>query len=384
MTDKSAGPGDWSGVWVDAQRKYWESWLDLSRRSVEAAPGAAGAAAGNPWTQSLDAWTKLVMPMMPADARGTTGTVVGMAQGYLRTAEEFWKVLQAAQSAADAGASWKAAVQQGMDQLRQSFSSGVGQGADPWSPGDVDQAFRSQGAMSHPGETLRGEISRALATPPLGYTREWQESAQQWGQLWLEHGQALQEYAALLNKVGERAIELMSAKLVDMAKKDEQLDSMRALYNAWTDCGEEAYAEVAPTAGFTGLQARLVNTMMALKRHEQCMVDETLGSMNMPTRRELDTAHRRIHELRGQCRRTGEALEALDVPQLRQELEKLRAAVAAQQTSAAEAAQPTPTPAAPLPPRAQKSSGGADAAQPTPTPTPAPKRRRTTTKPKRT
>lgn len=393
MTDRSTESGDWSGVWLDAQRKYWESWLSLSKRTFEVATGkdpSAGVTANtNPWARSLESWSKLMKPELPTDARAATGTLVGMAQSYLGMAEEFWTIMRMAQSAADAGAGWKSAMDQAMDQLRRPFAGAAGQRADPWSgfatfwglpldtwrrmasafspaPGDFDQAFRSEGAMYHPGETLRGELSRALSTPPLGYTREWQEAAQRWWQLWLEHGKALQEYAGILNRIGERAVELMGAKLVAMANKDDQFDSLRAMYNTWTDCGEEAYAEVAGTADFTGVQARLVNTMMALKRQEQFLVEEALGSMNMPTRRELNTTHRRIHELRRQCRRTGEALEALDIAQLRKELSNLRAAAASQ--GASEAAAPRPEPVA----------GAGPAAKPNP------KRSRSNTKVKRT
>jgi poly[(R)-3-hydroxyalkanoate] polymerase subunit PhaE len=60
---------------------------------------------------------------------------------------------------------------------------------------------------------------------------------------------------------------------------------------------------------FPHLQARMVNALMRLKRHEQTMMDEVMTAMNMPTRRELDTTHKRVHGLQQQLCTMQDALE---------------------------------------------------------------------------
>ena len=70
------------------------------------------------------------------------------------------------------------------------------------------------------------------------------------------------------------------------------------------------------TAEYARINGQLVNTSMGVKHHMGTMVDEKLGSLNMPTRRELRTLQTRMQENRRENRR------------LRAELELLKAQVA--------------------------------------------------------
>jgi hypothetical protein len=53
----------------------------------------------------------------------------------------------------------------------------------------------------------------------------------------------------------------------------------------------------------------MVNALMRLKRHEQSMMDEVMTALNMPTRRELDTTHQRVHGLQQQLGALQDTLE---------------------------------------------------------------------------
>jgi class III poly(R)-hydroxyalkanoic acid synthase PhaE subunit len=183
-------------------------------------------------------------------------------------------------------------------------------------------------------------MGQFMSTPTLGYTREWQGDAQRWGQLWLEHLEALREYSALLSGTNLKAAERLQAKLGKLAQEGKTPDSLRAFYDLWVDAGEEAYGEIAMTQGFTKAQANLSNTLMAVKRQEQKMVDEVLSALNMPTRRELDTSHRRVHQLRRQVWRLQESLEEAGILELRQEVAALRREVEALRASETAAAKP--------------------------------------------
>ena len=44
----------------------------------------------------------------------------------------------------------------------------------------------------------------------------------------------------------------------------------------------------------------MVNALMRMKRHEQRMMEEVMTVLNVPTRREMDTAHKRVYELQRQ------------------------------------------------------------------------------------
>jgi polyhydroxyalkanoate synthesis regulator phasin len=68
----------------------------------------------------------------------------------------------------------------------------------------------------------------------------------------------------------------------------------------------------------------MTNAMMAVKRQEQKIVDEMLGALNMPTRRELDTSHRRLHQLHRQVWQLQKTLEDAGTMELREEVAALQ------------------------------------------------------------
>jgi class III poly(R)-hydroxyalkanoic acid synthase PhaE subunit len=113
----------------------------------------------------------------------------------------------------------------------------------------------------------------------------------------------------LLGKVVQRALELFGARVAEKLKAGESFDGLRSFYNLWIDCGEDAYAEQVATADFPHLQAELVNALMRMKRHEQGMIEEFMTALNMPTRQELDTTHKRVYELQRQVRQLQDTLE---------------------------------------------------------------------------
>jgi class III poly(R)-hydroxyalkanoic acid synthase PhaE subunit len=195
-------------------------------------------------------------------------------------------------------------------------------------PGDVERSLREAGPLGP--ETLRRAMESAVSTPTLGYTREWQEDSQRWLELGLEHLGALQEYESVYARIGARAMEMLGDRLTAMTKEGKTFTSLREAYDLWVDCGEEAYAEIATTEEFARVQAHLTNTLMAQKRHEQQVMNEVQSALNLPTRKEIDTTHCRVHHLRRELRVARHRIEALE--ENRQELQALREAVEALKT----------------------------------------------------
>jgi len=64
------------------------------------------------------------------------------------------------------------------------------------------------------------------------------------------------------------------------------------------DCCEEVYAEYVMTDKYVKVHGDMVNSLMAVKQQGRKMMDDTMGSLNMPTRREIDTIHQRVQQLR--------------------------------------------------------------------------------------
>jgi class III poly(R)-hydroxyalkanoic acid synthase PhaE subunit len=348
MADIPMTPTAWMDLWLESQRRYVEAWGEMGR-----AAGAGGAAAtrADPWSEAmhkgLDAWWQTVAVGLPAGTREAASRFLDVGKGYWRIGEAFQHLVEASRGFMGGDGEWQKALQEGLKRFQDTVCGTEAQ-ANPWSglatfcgmpldnwrrvvsslsvlPGDLEKALRGEGPAGP--ETLQRALDRLLATPPLGYTREWQEQVQDWAGLWLDHGQALQEYQSQLGSVTTRAVDKLGARLLERAKDGKPIETLREAYDLWVDCAEDAYAEVASSPGFISAQARLTNTLMAVKRHEQQIVAEVQSGLNMPTRREMDTSHRRVQELRREIRGLEDRLDEL--PRLYQEVEGLRAEIRA-------------------------------------------------------
>jgi len=350
-TSSSAG-GNWADAWMQMQRQYWDTWSELSKRGAADSPTDGAGPGAAPWSQGLDFWSKLMAPALPGEARTWMDKALEMNKGYVQMGESLWKALSSGKDAgADLNAWWEGvsgAVKEMQQQASSSISGGMpdswkgfatlwGLPLDHWNrvtsacsmfPGDMTKSLHEFNSARQ-GDGLPDFLNGWLSTPTLGYTRESQEDVQRLGQRLLDYQKAMQDYAGVLSGIVARAAELLRDKALERVGKGESFDSVRECYNLWVDCGEEAYAEVCASDAFTRAQATMTNALMALKHQEQSMIDESLSALNMPTRRELDTSHRRVHRLQRRVWRLEEALEAAGVAALRDEVAGLREELAA-------------------------------------------------------
>jgi len=323
----------WTKVWMDAQKQYLDTWMKLSggSRDWPGAPAPFGWGGASPWGDPLQQWSSLMTQALPRDSQGISTRLFDLGKSYLSLGETFWHLMQQGKGFTGSATDWQ-------ETLKNSLAAAGGLGltgqdhVDPWSgmatfwglplnnwqrfacsfspfPGEMEKALRPE-SVTQPSEMTRA-VRQMLSLPPVGYTREWQEQAQEWTQLYLDYARTLQEYAQLLGKVGQRTTELFSGKLGGQLKKGRSLEGLRDAYNLWIDCGEEAYAEAVATPDFSHLQAQMVNALMRLKRHEQEMVHEVMTALNMPTRQEMDTSHKRVYELQRRLNALQDTVENL-------------------------------------------------------------------------
>ena len=347
MADSSQSAEAWTRVWLDAQKQFLGAWQQLSAAGGGfQTPGALPFSAGGTslWGQALDQWSRMATLALPTETQDVAGRLAGLGRSYLQMGETFWHMLQQTQSAGVA-TDWQALMNQGLEQLGKASSLGETP-SDPWCgfatlwglpvdtwkrigvslspfPGELEKALRGGGVGETPG--IPATLEHLLGLPPLGYTRELQEQVQEWTRLSLEYVRAVQAFTRLLAKVAQRALELMGERLTELSCQGESLGGLRAAYDLWIDCGEAAYAETLATPEFPALQAELVNALMRLKYHEQRMVEEVMTGLNMPTRQELDTSHKRVYELRRELRDLQASMQNMtSLDELRDQLEELR------------------------------------------------------------
>lgn len=328
MADQASAAGNvWSQAWLDAQRKYWDAVLELSQQTASRL-SAEGKSAENPWAHALERWWQAVAPSAQAGSPQAEVTSKLLDQGkvFFQFSDQLIKAVQEMQSAAKVGEGWRDALTQSFEQLRKLFASGTPEGGevskalwafwglpiDTWRrvassysglPGDLLHGLKEEG-IAH----LHAGVERYLAVPALGYTREWQGQLQHNARLAMDYQKAMQDYSNMLGQVGTRTLDRLYQRLVEMAEKGEQVDTMRGLYDLWVDCSEEAYADVVSTSDYAQLNAKLVNALMAWKHHNQLLMEEVSSAGNLPSKRDLDTAHQRIQALRREVNALREAL----------------------------------------------------------------------------
>ncbi len=163
-------------------------------------------------------------------------------------------------------------------------------------------------------EAARREGGALLGLPAFGIGREHQERLQALAQAQLEYGRREGEFNLLMMRALERAHALFSAKLVARSAPGKAIESARALFDLWIDAAEEAYAEVALSPEFRAAYGALVNAQMRLRKGVQGEVEQAAAQLGMPTRTEIDAAHRRIAELERALRRVRDGADAAPAP----------------------------------------------------------------------
>jgi hypothetical protein len=96
---------------------------------------------------------------------------------------------------------------------------------------------------------------------------------------------------------------LFESKLAEREEPGRQLKSARELFDLWIDAAEESYADIALSPEFRDAYGALVNAQMRLRAGVQKEVELAGAMLGMPTRTEIDAAHRKIAELERALRR---------------------------------------------------------------------------------
>ena len=274
-------------------RHYWDAWAN-AMRGVPAAP------ANTDWNQAVQAWSRMFggAPASPVDEM--------MNRFGQQAADWFGRMQQVAaqfagkdHSAADIGRAWREAL---------------GAGADAANPfADIFSAMQGWGRHGLDGwaeqvvpflHTLQQwQTQQQPHVPAFGPAREHQERWQALAQAAQDYQQRNNDYNALLLKVAEQAFGVFEGKLEQRNAPDRQIGSARALFDLWIDAAEEAYAAEALSPEFRHAIGALANAQMRLRAAVQKEAEQFCNLFGIPTRTEVDSAHRKIAELQRELRK---------------------------------------------------------------------------------
>ena len=281
-------------------RQYWTAWGNAMRGdAMRSGPAVSDSGVPN-WQEAIDWWSKL--------AHGGRGEANAAVERFNAQARNWYGQMQqvAAQFAgqnarpADIAAEWKRALGAiGENPFPEMFKAMRGQGAQ-----GLEQWIEDTSPYL---EAWRRESTSILGMPAFGIGREQQERVQKLMQAQIDYQQHESAYNALMMKAAQRAYGVFENKLAEREEPGRQLTSARALFDLWIDAAEEAYAEIALSPEFREVYGARVNAQMRLRGGVQREIEQMSAMLGMPTRTEVDAAHRKIAELERALRRMRDA-----------------------------------------------------------------------------
>jgi class III poly(R)-hydroxyalkanoic acid synthase PhaE subunit len=296
----------WNEDWMKTQQKYWEDWTEMSRQAM-----GLEKPAKSPLESAMDHWWQAVAPGTTDFNRDFMEKMMEQSKRFFHLAEEYY------QNAVESK-SWQEAANRTVADLQQMFSGSMEHlfsGAE--TAGDdalhkmmafwempLDNWQRMVSSLSPmPGDLLRNMphnegIERFLNAPGLGYMREEEGKYKQLLQRAVEYQRALADYMRFFSNLGLLSANRLREKVQELVDEDKPIDNARGLFDLWVGSSEEVYGEQVMTPEYAKIHGRLVNALMGVKQKLSQMVDETLGGLNMPTRRELRTLQDRLQESR--------------------------------------------------------------------------------------
>jgi class III poly(R)-hydroxyalkanoic acid synthase PhaE subunit len=159
--------------------------------------------------------------------------------------------------------------------------------------GAWEEFARSLGMHAEPHDVI------APFGPAVGHTREYQVTLQRMLELGAQFQRRYAEFMQQGADISQRALQAVQKR----SAADTGLSSSpTAAYEAWIDSAEEAYAQAAHGETFARTLGELCNLLSAFKVERGKLLEAVARHLDMPSRAEIDSLHRQVHELHAAVR----------------------------------------------------------------------------------
>ncbi|HIJ84894.1 MAG: hypothetical protein HW380_3614 [Magnetococcales bacterium] len=319
---------DWMRSWAELQQKFWQ----------------------DPSNMFQNSWLKTVMPNMPMDfvtktmgnmspmwnplamfqTAGTQDMVVknlmSSMNGFTQMGQSILTLFQSMGDATKTG-EWTSMVEKTVEQFRNMMAGATDNPFafpffNPMGPMNQSVESFNQLLASNP---LFSQLSGGLPAnmgpnallhtilgfPGVGIGREKQEVMQRAMSFGMDFQKSFTEYQALKNNMKVKALEKLQGKMIELGKGEKKIDTLRGAFVLWIDCLEEAHAELVTSDKYLEVNARMVKDMMNFRKTVQELTDDFLAAMNVPNRRELDAAYKKIQLLKRQVREIDDEIKEI-------------------------------------------------------------------------
>lgn len=366
-----------ANAWVEAHKEMWDSWANMAQTASANAPM---------YTSMADQWQKMAAQGFAAFSANSEGIVKDTAERFFESQKAFMRFFEFSANAwkalaeeAESGGDWQKLLESYSEQLRQQLISGPeilfnmtqDQGKLWQQYLDQTQAFSQpwlkawQQTPDHLGQNGTGALEltrlywdtyeqtfgRFLQSPSMGYTRELDDKLHRGFKAWQRYRRADMEYQCVMAEAWIQLFEQLQHELVAMAEKGEKVESLPQLANLWMNMADPIFIEVFRSDQYIAAQNELLDSIMADRIERRAILELALKFYDIPTRTEVDEAHRSIYTQKKEIRALKKAL--VDQPDsgrmqdtiqdLQKEVRALRREVNALKKSTAQPAKPKST-----------------------------------------
>lgn len=354
-------------AWSAAQQQMWADWMKM----MQSTPMAGAEQWQKLAEQSMQTWMENAEPTARRAAEQLLSSRQAMVN-FLQMAAAAWEDI--AKQMAD-GNEWRTVLDEYSKRIAAEMNAGATQWAtmaqnmaqapqawqpylQPWSqlwqqtaaqwqqPGTTPSFGMMGDVVSRTFDVYQQTFGRFLDTPPLGYAREYEEKVRQLTKVMQEFAVANVEYQAVMSDAWVNGLTKLMESLVQRAQDGKPIRTIQELSDEWATIADPAFYEVFVGDKYVRAQGKLLTATMNYRVAQRQFVEIVAKQMDMPTRTEVDAAHKSIYEQRRELRAFKKALTEANakIAKLETALEEQRAAAVAPAPVVAEAVAEEPQP----------------------------------------
>jgi class III poly(R)-hydroxyalkanoic acid synthase PhaE subunit len=159
-------------------------------------------------------------------------------------------------------------------------------------------------------DTFGKTFGSTTLSPSFGLTRELEEKMAKAFAAWQELQEAASEYQVMMNEGWSNVFQQVLQDMKARADQDKPIESLSDLMRVWLSAADKSFDKVFRSETYATVQGRFVTKYMEYRVLEQVVAEEMLKYAYVPSRGEMDEAHRNIYELRKEVRSLKKALNS--------------------------------------------------------------------------
>lgn len=341
--------------WYEQTKAMMDMWTTAQQQMMQAWTG--NTTIPNDMGRMMDSWREMMLQNIRMWTQTSDPAVQSVAENMfssqtamMRLLEMTSRVWQNMAPLMQTGDNWQAALDQQLADIRDAM---LGNAADwtrasgnmtqlwqtyvqqwqgylmPWMKATQDSTTQLNAAMMGDRDALvqmtslywdafQDSFGQLLQAPGIGYSREFDETVRRSFAAWLDYQEASYAYQVILADTWVKAFDQLMREMMASAEEGQTVESLRAFLTRWSETADRIFKDVFRSDAYVTVQSRLVNALMHYRIKQREVNERLLELYDMPTRSEVDEAHRRIYELRKEVKALKREIAALkhgDAPQ---------------------------------------------------------------------